>query len=250
MDYNVLRTYSFSDLKTLANEMDIDETQYKDKQTVIKKIIECFQEYETYKKNKKEKFTKVNQIGNKGKEGVTYLVIENESKKEYAMKTFSKRKSSKRIEIEGELQHIASQANIAPKVIDVDFLEQNYIVMEKMDEHLYDRLINKQNGILTKKQQNDIIEIFRKLDEVGVFHGDSNILNYMYRGKKLYIIDFGMAKKIDASLIKKLGMSNPNYYFMTLGFIIKLKELRFPPESYKYLLQHVSDSDKEKFGLN
>lgn len=252
MDYEKLKTYPISDLQALAKDMDIDvnNNETLTKSGLINKIIECFKEYEDYTKTKKERYRKIQQIGNKGKEGVTYLVYDNVNKKEYAMKTFSKRKSSKKIELESELQDIVAKTQkIAPDVIDVDSINDNFIVMEKMEEHLFDKLMNKQRGILTEKQQKDLINIFKKLDEAKVFHGDSNILNYMYKGKKLYIIDFGMSRKIDDALIKKLKTATPNYYFMTLGFILKLKELNLPDVSYKYLLTHVSDEDKEKFGL-
>ena len=191
-------------------------------------------------------YKKYEQLGNVGKEGITYLV-KNENGDEYAMKTFKKTKSSARIQNESDLQKKASLYEISPKIFDVN-LEEKYIVMEKLDRHLFD-VMKKQNGNLTKLQQQQIIKIYKNLDKSGVFHGDSNILNYMFKDKKLYMIDFGMSKHIDENLIKKVGTKNPNLDLMTLGFILKLKELKCPETSYSYLMTYVSDLDKAKYQL-
>jgi hypothetical protein len=109
--------------------------------------------------------------------------------------------------------------------------------------------MKEQNGNITEIQQKQIIKIFKLLDKAKVFHGDSNILNYMFKGKKLYIIDFGMSQLIDEKLIKKLGIDTPNLTLMNLGFILKLKELSCPSSSYSYLLTFVSNKDKSKYDL-
>lgn len=70
-----------------------------------------------------------------------------------------------------------------------------------MDEHLFD-VMKRQCGNITEIQQKQILDIFIKLDDALVFHGDSNILNYMLKNNKIYIIDFGMSKHIDEKLKK------------------------------------------------
>ena len=166
-------------------------------------MLKCFKEYEKYKKEKVDKYVKIKQLGEKGKEGTTFLVKTIDGN-EYAMKTFKKTKSSDRLRKEAYLQEKASEFNITPKIIEIDTISK-YIVMEKLDEHLIDKM-KKQDGNLTENQQKQIIKIFKFLDKAKVFHADSNILNYMFKGKKLYIIDFGMSQLIDEKLIKKLGM--------------------------------------------
>ena len=121
--------------------------------------------------------------------------------------------------------------------------------MDKLDKHLVD-VMKETQGDLTQEQQLNIIDIYKKLDEAKVFHGDSNILNYMYKRGKLFVIDFGMSKNIDDKLIKKLGTDTPNFILMTLGFILKLKDLNCPPTAYKYLLEFVSQENKNKYRLN
>ena len=120
--------------------------------------------------------------------------------------------------------------------------------MTKMDYHLID-VMKKQKGILKQIQQKQILEIFKKLDEIGIFHADANILNYMIKDGKIYIIDFGMSKIIDDGLIKKLGTSTPNLNIMTLGLVLKLKELGCPPESYKTLKKIISNENIKQFNL-
>lgn len=253
MNKSELEKLSLSDLKNLAKKMDLKTTMKKAQ--LIENIYSCFKEYEKYEQTINsstllptfEKYEIHSQLGEEGKEGTTYFVTSKNSKKEYAMKTFRKKKSSSTLRKEASLQNKAAAEHISPKIVDIDTVSK-FIVMEKMDYHLIDKM-KKQNGNLTKNQQEQIIQIFKTLDKIKVFHGDSNILNYMYKNKKIYIIDFGMAKEINSSLIKKLGTEQPNLQIMTLGFILKLKELKCPETSYKYMLKYISNSEKERFNL-
>jgi tRNA A-37 threonylcarbamoyl transferase component Bud32 len=245
MDYDFINHLSLDELKQIAEELKLEKN---DKKDLKQEIINCFREYEDYNKKKIDLYQVIRQIGNEGKDGVTYLVKSRRTGEKYAMKTFSKRKSVNNIKKEANLQEEVSKFGICPKVIEVD-LVNNFIIMECMKEHLIKKII-KQKGDLTEKQQKDIIELFKKLDEAKVFHGDANLLNYMYdKNDKLCIIDFGLSKKIDQKLIKKLGTSTPNYYYMTLGFVLKLKETNCLPSSYQHILEHVSEEDKKKFNF-
>lgn len=244
MDFEQLNSYSFRSLKSMAVDMGLKT--HRSKQETINAIILALKEYEEYKTQKVDKYTKVKQLGEKGKEGTTYLVTTTDGQ-EFAMKTFRKQKSSSTLRKESELQQMASAFGISPNVIDVDTVSK-YIVMEKMDKHLID-VMKKQKGTLSKSQQQQIVKIFQKLDQARVFHGDSNILNYMYKGRKLYIIDFGMAKEVNSSLVRKLGTDTPNICIMTLGLILKLKELKCSRTSYEYLLPYINPSERERFKL-
>ena len=161
------------------------------------------------------------------------------------MKTFRKQKSSEKLRQEAKLQQIASETGVSPRIIDVDTVSK-YIIMEKMDKHLID-IIQKQEGSLSKAHQKQIINIYKNLDNARVFHGDANLLNYMFKGKQLYIIDFGMSKEITNELVRKLGTTTPNLHIMTLGLILKLKEMNCPSSSYEYLAKFISDDQREKF---
>lgn len=244
MDFNKLFNIPFPTLKQLAQEMDIPSTR--SKQELIQKMTECFKEYEDYKTQTENKYKIIKQLGEKGKEGTTYLVSTPDGQ-EYAMKTFRKHKSPITLKQEAKLQKIAGKAGISPQVIDKDLVSKT-IVMIKMDYHLID-VMKKQKGTLKQTQQKQIIEIFKKLDEIGIFHADANILNYMIKDGKIYMIDFGMSKIIDTGLIKKLGTSTPNLIIMTLGLVLKLKELGCPPESYKTFKKFISRENIEQFNL-
>ena len=245
MDYTLLEKCSFTDLKKMAKDMGLKSRRSRSE--YISDITSAFKEYENYKINKLDKYKRVRQLGNKGKEGTTYLVVNNDINKEFAMKTFRKTKSSLTLKKEYYLQKKAASVGVAPRVVEYDTVSK-YIVMENMDEHLFD-IIKRNKGVLSKNYQNQILDIYEKLDSVKVFHADSNILNYMLKNKKVYIIDFGFAREIDDRIIKKLGTSTPNINIMTLGIILKLKELNCNPSSWKYLKKRLSSKDITKFKL-
>ena len=237
-----LNTYTYSELKVMANELDVPNRRSKIE--LIKEISQAFKEYETYKKDKLDRYTRIRLLGN-GKEGTTYLVETNG--KEYAMKTFRKQKSSNTLRKEAELQNMAAEMGVSPRVVDVDTVSK-YIVMEKLDRHLYD-VLKKNKGVMSQNIQKQIITIFRKLDTAGVFHGDANLLNYMFKGRQLYVIDFGMAKEITNRLVSKLGTHTPNLHIMTLGLVLKLKEIGAPQTSYSYLVKYLSEEQRSQFRL-
>jgi len=244
MDYSKLEKYTCVDLRLMAEKMDL--RIYRGKSDLIRVITDAFKEYEAYKKDKIDKYERFEQLGKKGKEGTTFLVRTKDGS-EYAMKTFRKQKSSTNLRKEADLQKMVSNLGISPQVIEIDTVSK-YIVMEKLDLHLVD-LMKQQGGILTKRQQKQIISIYKKLDIARVFHGDANLLNYMYKGTKLYIIDFGMAKEITQSLIKKLGTETPNMHIMTLGMALKLRDLKCTPSSYSYIVKHLSEDQRSQFGF-
>ena len=200
---------------------------------------------EDYKRISTNKYKKCEQLGNTGKDAKTYLVFDKYDN-QYAMKVFKKTKSGKKIAEEVHMQKLCSDAQISPKVVDYD-TENKFIVMEKMDGHLFHVIQN--TGILSEDFQRQILAIFKTMDRIGVFHGDANMMNYMIRGNKLYIIDFGYGTIINESQIKKLGTSKPNIEIMLLGFILKLKDMKCGEASYNKLVKYISSEKREKFGL-
>lgn len=216
----------------------------KTKAELAEDIAAAFKDLERHKKKTVNKYERHEQLGDKGHEGTTYRVTYKDE--EYAMKTFKGNKSSTTLKLEAELQDKASQVGVAPRVVECDTVSK-YIVMEKMDGHLVDFV--KKKGTLLKYQQKRIIDIFNRLDDAEVFHGDGNIMNFMLKGKDIYLIDFGYAKAIDSKLIKKYDTSHPNRKFMTISLIMKLKELGCDADGYKYLLREVNEEDAKKYRL-
>jgi len=245
MTLNNLLKFNTSDLRDMADELDLKTTGKKseDLANEISVHLDCFEAYRA----SKSKYKICEKLGETGKEGTTYLV-KMRNGTEYAMKCFRNRKSLNTLQREAILQSQAAKYDVSPSVIDVDYASRS-IIMEKMDCHLYDK-IQKQRGELTSTQQRDILRIFRGLDEAGVFQGDSNILNYMYRDKKLYIIDFGMAREITLQLKAKLKTETPNMDLMLLAFVVKLREMKCSSSSYKHLVLHISKENREKYGID
>lgn len=243
MDVDKLYSLSYNQLKTMGKTLNIPIP--KSKVQLISDITKSIRQYEKYKKNNIDCYEKIKQLGKKGKEGTTYLVKKGDNN--YAMKTFRSQKAVSTLNKEAELQKRASLEGISPEVIDVNLVEK-YIVMDKLDHHLID-IISKNNNTLSISYQKKLVDIYKKLDSIGIFHGDANLLNYMVKGRKLYIIDYGMAREITPQLVSKLGTTTPNLNIMTLGFILKLRSMGFEISSYEYLLTQLSQTQIEKFRL-
>ena len=229
MDYSYLNNCNFFDLKKMAKDMGLNTKR--SKVDYIFEIQKAFKEYENYKKNKIDKYTRIKQIGNKRKKGIIYTVADNKNNI-FIMKTFKQNKSSNHIKLQYNIQKNASFYNISPKVIEYDSVSK-YIVMEKMECHLLD-VIQTQGG-LTRSHQLRILEIFKILDNIAIFHSNPSINNYMIKDNKIYIIDFGSAIEINENLIELLGTNTPNTKIMTLKLINTLIELKLPASSWKYL---------------
>ena len=184
------------------------------------------------------------QLGDPGKDAVTWQVNTGGSKK-LALKQFKKRKSVKKIRKEVELQTLASDAGIAPVIHYVDY-EKRYIVMDKLDKHLVDV---GSDMFISNDSQRQLVNLYKKLDDIGIYHGDPNPLNYMFKRKKLYVIDFGMSSAIDSKLKKKLASETPNADIMALSMVLKLKKIGFPEQSYSIISDSLPTCRKEQFGL-
>lgn len=214
INFNDLNELPIIQLKQIAKKFNVQTNTNKHK--LIQNILEQYYDIKKY-----ISYTYIKQLGAEGKDGRSFLA-KNEHGEEFAIKIFKKNKSSIQIEREAQLQKIASEYGISPKIKEYDS-QGKFIVMDKLDVNLYD-LFCKQNGKLTKGQQKEIINLFKKLDKCGVFHADPNPLNFMNKHGKWYIIDFGFAKLINNNLIAKYG-ETPNITYMPLGFKLKLQEI-------------------------
>jgi predicted Ser/Thr protein kinase len=192
-------------------------------------------------------YKKIKQIGDPGKQGIAYLTKDDKGR-ELVMKVFKNTKSDNKIEKEYMLQQQASKYGICPKVYHYSF-KNKCIIMDKMDKHLID-ILKDNNMVLSKKFQLRLIEIFKLLDESCVFHNDINLTNFMTKKDQLYIIDFGLSNYITQNLLKKLKTQTPNYKLMTIGLVLKLKELNCPVSSYQYLIKHIQKEDLKNYNIN
>lgn len=224
----VFKKFSKNEVFDIAQNLGCGSV--KSKQQAVKFIIETLKSVENPNKFQRVKFLST------GATGKTFLVVPLEAPHcgiFYAQKTFYREKSIKNLLLENSLQSKASEFGICPRIINTD-IENKTITMQLMQKHLYTEMKHKKR--LTIKRQKELFNIFLKLDQAKVFHADSNILNYMIdKHDNVKIIDFGMSKNIDDQLIKKLGTDKPNRKFMTLGLVLKLRELGFDKKSYSFL---------------
>ena len=179
------------------------------------------------------RFVKITQLGRPGKEGVVFLVVDDNANK-YAMKTFKPRKSGNTLEKEAYFQHLASQKGISPAIIEYN-PEKKYIVMELLSRTLLE-VIAAQNNVLTEVQQRQIIDLYRKLDEIGIVINDGNPLNVMEKNGRFYLIDYGFAKFSTHKDFQKYTL--PNYELMPLGLLIWLKG-KVPTKGWTYFRQQI-----------
>ena len=188
------------------------------------------------------KMKKMERVGNSGKEGEVFKVVIRG--KEYALKQFRKSKSINRIREEAFLQQIGAHNDLSPIVRHIDTENRN-IVMDLMDKSILDIIVSN-DGLIPFKFQKQIIDIFKKLDSIGVFHADPNPTNFMLKGQKIYLIDYGFAVPITPALMKKHKTDTPNMKFMVLGLMSRLKELFGNNlRSAYYLESFLSSADKK-----
>jgi serine/threonine protein kinase len=243
MDRESLEKLSINELKKIAEKLDIKPSKRKGE--LINQIRNAFREWEDYKKDKVERYTRISVLGNKGREARTFLVYDKKRKIECAQKCYRKNKASQSIRREYEFQDRASKKGISPAVIDIDTISKT-ITMEKMEYDLVD-LIQRQKGKLTRKQQEDIIKLLDRLDDIGIFHADGNSLNFMYtKDNVLQIIDYGFAEEITPKVIKKFGTKFPNRLYLTMGLISQFHSI-FPESKFVYLEKQVDPKLLEKY---
>lgn len=222
---NQLTSLSLTELRQNAKELGLP-VAHRNKTELVDSIRRHYNDFHRFLN-----YTYIRQLGHQGLDGRTFLARHLHTGKECAIKIFKPTKSPSSIRREAVLQQIASDAGISPKVHEVDG-EGRFIVMDVMEENLFD-VFRRQKGTLTTAQQKEVLTLFETLDQIGIFHQDPNLLNFMYKKKKLYIIDFGMAKKITETLQRRHGPT-PNMSMMPLGFYLKAKSIS-PECSLPYL---------------
>lgn len=223
--------FSLVELKNIARNAGINTNQ--SKANLVDALTKLFREDD--KEKHLAKYKTVKQLGVKGKDGEVTMIL-SKNGKEYARKQFHHRKSEDKILKEIELQKKASLKGLSPKIIEFD-TKNKYIVMEKLDKTLLE-ILQEQNGKLTDQQQSRIIQIFKDLDKLKIFHADPSVLNFMTNKEgEIFIIDFGFAKDIDDDLVKE-HTSKPNMKYMPLGLMIKIKEME-PDVSFPIIEKYI-----------
>lgn len=123
------------------------------------------------------------------------------------LKQFKKTKSAKRIQKEADFQGKACELGVAPQVFHVD-LDKKQIFMQGLDKTLLEVAKNRVPACLLKSEMEAIETICRTLDKHEILHNDGNCRNIMVDQGKIYMIDYGFAKKIDSKVLSKTNEPN------------------------------------------
>jgi serine/threonine protein kinase len=178
----------------------------------------------------------IEKLGSRGKDAQVYSCQKTTRSKIMALKMFRKNKNEEGIESEFNFLKKAYRLNLAPKPIAYS-LTKKYITMEMIGKNTLFHYIQK-NHKMTTRQQKDMIEILEILDKNDLFHGDVSPSNFMIDNTgRMYIIDFGMSKKIDDKFKLKNG-DNSNIKLGIVFFILKIREI-FPDFEPKHLITKV-----------
>lgn len=144
-------------------------------------------------------YTAKEQIG-EGFFGTVYSLCNIENGCEYVFKVIKKLEKFDETEI--ELQMKASEAGIAPKILQVVYNGDNVgIIMEKLKYTMMDFLNDisilpkDARQIILLKNIVDVFDLLGKLHSLGILHNDNHISNIMWDTKtsKWMLIDFGYA---------------------------------------------------------
>jgi tRNA A-37 threonylcarbamoyl transferase component Bud32 len=160
----------------------------------------------------------VDRIGKEGKDGLAFILNHKlKTGLEAVVKFFKDKKSLKMIKREFNFLEKCSNIGISPKLFQDNIDGKRYIIMDRLEATLKEYIKEKKS--LELQDIKKIIFLYKELGELGIWHNDSNILrNIMIKGDRFYLIDFGMANKINLKDKKKYG---PNPNFMLLSKIFK-----------------------------
>lgn len=225
MNQEKLNLLTMVQLKELAKKFAVKSGK-KTKQELISDLCKI-------RPKKEYTYKKMRELGHKGGQGKVYLVERNDNRF-FAQKVFPKSTPIDKIELEAKLLKKASKLGISPKIIEFN-KEKRYIIMELLNKSLFDHLKDN-SGKMSPEIQKQIIEIVNTLNKAGIAHGDPSPLNFMFKGTKLYIIDYGFSSVADKKTV-------PNGMFI-LGFLLKVKPFT-DVTKYKELIAALPLSQKK-----
>ena len=148
------------------------------------------------------------QLGTTGKEGTTFLAMDQKSKQLVAIKVFKPKKSVAAIKKECAFQQTVAEANAAPAIVSSWSIDETHkcFAMELMSRTLA-QVLKEQRGALSARQVEDIRTAYATMDRLQIAHNDCNVSrNIMERSDgKLLIIDFGMSMQASPRHLKEMG---------------------------------------------
>jgi len=171
-------------------------------------------------------YTVVNENFAQGKEGSISVV--NINGHVSILKQFKLTKSPDRLHREASLQRAAHELGIAPEVYHVD-CRAKQIFMQGIDHLLLEVAKARQPSRLLPSETQRIEQMLTCLDQNGIFHNDGNCRNVMVdHAGVLFIIDYGMSKKINDRFRKKTTSPNIRYGLEALKRSFKQNGIAWP----------------------
>jgi tRNA A-37 threonylcarbamoyl transferase component Bud32 len=153
-------------------------------------------------------YTVINENIAVGKEGSVSVVKVKDTV--CILKQFKKKKSPARIQKEAQFQMAACEIGVSPQIFHVD-LDKKQIFMQGLNGLLLDVAKTRVPPCLLSTEMKSIENLMKSLDNIGVLHNDGNCRNVMIDGGRIYLIDYGFAKKITPSILKKTQEPNIRY---------------------------------------
>lgn len=147
-------------------------------------------------------------------------------------KVFSKKKTPAQIEREYAFMKVGYRLGVSPRpyklLLATTPQESSRILMDELCGPTLLDVIERDKGVLGDKYQKQVVDILRLLDREQLFHGDSSPSNFVYdeRDRRVYVIDYGMAKPITSGFLKKYG-AHPNLRLGLAFFVLRIRE-RYP----------------------
>jgi tRNA A-37 threonylcarbamoyl transferase component Bud32 len=246
-----VNTLSCSELKVFAKKIGVKGITKLDKQELLDLVYKVIS----------NRFVSLGMTSGKpGKEGIAKIVWDQKDKIHRIKKQFKNTKSGNTLTKEAEIQKLASVHGISPEIFEID-VSKKHIIMEKMDSStLIDIIIKNEKAkkpLLSVSQQRELLALFKKLDEVGIFHGDPNPLNFMrfpleYHKKsvagKMGLIDYGFGKIIKSGDYKEY-FGKPNESLMVVGLFIILKKRGYKASNFPLLFNSINKAIRVQFEL-
>ncbi|KAB7665869.1 serine/threonine protein kinase [Bacillus sp. B1-b2] len=157
----------------------------------------------------------------KGGYGIIYLCTDTKGEK-FVLKQLrpSKKKKTKeqiRFKEEGKLLMSIDCPAIPGFIQDLDWENQYYYVMEYIKGDNIEEVLFFQDGKFTEKEtlllMCKLLDIMNYLHSHLIFHTDIRPPNVILNEEKLYLIDFGLAKKLSAQEVKEIHNRKQDDFF-------------------------------------
>ena len=168
-----------------------------------------------------------------GRYGICYLVVHNG--KRYVYKDFKKRewkKSGKKAFLEAEILQMLRKP-FFPKLFHVVHTKEKYgLLLEYIEGSTIEEWLFRDEYIFLKEERKKIflqlLECVRSLHQMEIVHRDIRPSNVIYHQEKIYLIDFGLARKQNETKYV------PQVDFSYLGhFLLYLYYSDFPKKQLK-----------------